>query len=266
MYRIGIFSKITGMSIKTLRYYDEIELLKPTSVDEETGYRFYDEIAYEKAMKIKVFKNFEFSIQEMMEAIPRIEDDGDMAAFLKEKHLQLEQKIISTKNLQKTIEAQIKSMKEAIKMNENYEIKIKEIPDMKIASVRYKGRYDGIGKYIGILFKNVGGSALSAPFALYYDEDYKEEDADIEVALEVKKDVNKEEVTTRILPGGKFVSIIHIGPYDKISNSYKAITNYMIENNLKGQTPSREIYKKGPGMLLKGNPEKYETELMIQIG
>ena len=39
------FAKLTGVSVRTLHYYDEIGLLKPSSVDKQNGYRFYDENA-----------------------------------------------------------------------------------------------------------------------------------------------------------------------------------------------------------------------------
>ena len=43
MYRIGEFSTLTGASVKTLRYYDEINLLKPSNADKFTNYRYYTE-------------------------------------------------------------------------------------------------------------------------------------------------------------------------------------------------------------------------------
>ena len=48
-YSIGEFSQITGLSVKTLRFYHEKGILIPTSVDEATGYRFYDAAKVEKA-------------------------------------------------------------------------------------------------------------------------------------------------------------------------------------------------------------------------
>ncbi|PJH76181.1 MAG: MerR family transcriptional regulator, partial [Anaerolineae bacterium CG_4_9_14_0_8_um_filter_58_9] len=42
MIRIGDFSKLSRVSIKTLRYYDEMDLLEPIAVDRFTGYRYYE--------------------------------------------------------------------------------------------------------------------------------------------------------------------------------------------------------------------------------
>ena len=43
MLRIGEFSKLTGVPIRTLRYYDEIDLFKPADIDLFTDYRYYSE-------------------------------------------------------------------------------------------------------------------------------------------------------------------------------------------------------------------------------
>lgn len=65
MYRIGDFSKLTGASVKTLRYYDSIDLLKPSSIDNFTNYRYYsdDELALFK--RIELLKKFGFTLEEI---------------------------------------------------------------------------------------------------------------------------------------------------------------------------------------------------------
>ncbi|MCK8061509.1 MULTISPECIES: MerR family transcriptional regulator [unclassified Fusibacter] len=82
MYKIGVFSKITKLTVKTLRYYDEIGLLKPATIDRETGYRFYDDENFEKAMQIKTLKRFDFSIKEILDVIDKIEEPDDMVTYL----------------------------------------------------------------------------------------------------------------------------------------------------------------------------------------
>ena len=54
-------SMITGVSIRTLRYYDEIGLLKPTKLT-ETGYRLYDNKALEKLQEILSFRELEIPL------------------------------------------------------------------------------------------------------------------------------------------------------------------------------------------------------------
>ena len=82
-------SQITGVSIRTLRYYDEIGLLKPTELT-EAGYRLYDNKALEKLQEIMFFRELEIPLMD----IKKIMDDPNYdkeQALLAQKSL-LEQK------------------------------------------------------------------------------------------------------------------------------------------------------------------------------
>ena len=57
-YRIGEFSKMVGLPTSTLRYYDDIGILKPSRIDRFTDYRMYSDADYDKAMAIKELLSF----------------------------------------------------------------------------------------------------------------------------------------------------------------------------------------------------------------
>lgn len=57
------FADFTGVSVRTLHYYDEIELLKPANVDEQTGYRYYDEKCLERMQEILFYRELDFSLK-----------------------------------------------------------------------------------------------------------------------------------------------------------------------------------------------------------
>lgn len=61
--QIKDFAKFTGVSVRTLHYYDEIGLLKPAEVDKETGYRFYDEESFIRMQEILFYRELEFSLK-----------------------------------------------------------------------------------------------------------------------------------------------------------------------------------------------------------
>lgn len=65
LFKIGEFSKISGFSVKTLRYYDEIDLFKPIEVDLFTGYRYYKEEQLKDLNFINMLKNIGFSLEEI---------------------------------------------------------------------------------------------------------------------------------------------------------------------------------------------------------
>jgi DNA-binding transcriptional MerR regulator/DNA gyrase inhibitor GyrI len=265
MYKIGEFSKIVSLTVKALRYYDEINLLKPSHINDENGYRYYDEASYYTAIRIRTLKKYGFSIKEIQEVLPRIQSNSDMSDFLMEKSTQLENQVKSIRKVQQQINNEIVHLQEVTTMTNQMKPEIRTIESMKVASVRYKGRYDEVGIYLGKIFKVIGMKGKSAPFSMYHDSEFTEENADIEVCVEVSGDINKGEVSTKTLPTVKCVCMTHMGPYDTLSSTYKAMADFMNEQGLEGEIPSREQYVKGPGMLFKGNPEKYETLIMIPI-
>ena len=72
MYRIGEFSALTGASVKTLRYYDEINLLKPSNVDKFTNYRYYTEEELKQFKRIEYLKRLGFTLEEIKVNLPNI--------------------------------------------------------------------------------------------------------------------------------------------------------------------------------------------------
>lgn len=67
------------------------------------------------------------------------------------------------------------------------------------------------------------------------------------------------------MPRIKAVCVTHIGSYETLNNAYAEIDRYTAENGLQLMSPFREVFIKGPGMMLKGNPEKYVTEILFPI-
>ena len=65
LLKIGEFSSITGISVKTLRYYDDIDLFKPSDVDLFTGYRYYHEDQIKDLQLINDLKNIGFTLEEI---------------------------------------------------------------------------------------------------------------------------------------------------------------------------------------------------------
>jgi DNA-binding transcriptional MerR regulator len=62
---IGRFSRLSGLSIKALRHYDEIELLPPEAVDAETGYRFYGAAQLETADAVRRLRRLELPLEDI---------------------------------------------------------------------------------------------------------------------------------------------------------------------------------------------------------
>lgn len=85
MNTISQVAKLTGVSIRTLQYYDEIRLLKPSKLT-QSGYRLYNEEALQKLQQILFFKELGFQLKEIQKFLENPDFD-QIAAFKKQKEL-----------------------------------------------------------------------------------------------------------------------------------------------------------------------------------
>lgn len=100
MLAIGEFSKICGVSTKTLRYYDEIGLIKPAEIGIESGDRYYSIKQMKKMLLINRLKSYGFSLEEIKELLKYAEERQEEEFFkaLSLKKLQLKKKLNSINN------------------------------------------------------------------------------------------------------------------------------------------------------------------------
>lgn len=263
-FSIGQFSSITLLSIKTLRLYHEKGILIPAEVDDFTKYRYYSETNFETARVIKILRDFDFTLAEIKVILEECDEGSDLLEQLQSKFEQIQSKInryeLTLNSLETTIRIEKENKMEA---KQSFEIEEKLVETILIAGYRMKGNYQDIGKGFSIVGKKFGRHANGKPLGLYYDGEYKEENADFEACFPIRKGSDVEGISVRELKGGKCMTFIHKGPYDNLSESYKKLFESINEKGFKTILPTREVYIKGPGMIFKGSPKNYLTELQI---
>ena len=106
------FAEFTGVSVRTLHYYDEIGLLKPAFTDKQTGYRFYDEHSLSRMQEILFFRELDFSLKKIGEIL-------SSPHYNKETALQDQKKLLILKKerLERLISAIDGTMKGEISMS-----------------------------------------------------------------------------------------------------------------------------------------------------
>jgi len=267
MFSIGQFSRITGLTVKTIRLYHEKELLVPKWVDEATGYRYFDERNVEQARAISYLRELMFPLAEIKEMMDHFSEDSDILDFLEKHKKSIYLKMEQLNHAALTLEDIIRKEREAKNMEKesSFTVGEKELKDQQVAGLRWKGRYSDCGKPMAQLGKLAGRHIRGPAMSLYYDTEYKEDDADIETCFPVSDMKPTGSMVLHKLPGGKCVYLVHKGPYEQISRSYAKIMDYIQKKNYKTLLPSREIYLKGPGMIFRGNPKNYLTEIQIMI-
>lgn len=264
MFKIGEFSKMTKTTVKTLRYYDEMNLLKPAFVDNLTGYRFYTTEQLIKLHKITSLKQLGLSIKDILLII-----SGDnYKNILKQRKKQLKKEIsIAIKQL---------SHIENILLEEEslmvYNAVIKEIPEQIVYSKKMKVKdYNSyfsvipeIGKEVSELNPNLQMANPEYCFIVYLDGEYKEKDFNIEFCEAVKEFGNgNKNISFKKMDKITVVSIMHKGSYDSIREAYAYGYNWIKENGYKIIDNPRESYI--DGVWNKEDEKDWLTELQIPI-
>lgn len=266
-YSIGEFSQITGLSVKTLRFYHEKGVLIPTSIDDATGYRFYDASKIEKARIIMRLRQMEFSIEDIAKVLEGCDDEAEIVNYLERQKNILQQRIQEDRDIVRSLNEIISNEKSAKQLLDEgkFAVQEKSLESMLIAGVRMKGKYGDCGKVFGQLGKSIGRYISGKSLCLYYDGEYRDSDADFEPCFPIRKEVTVDGVSVRALPACRCLALVHRGSYDQLGRSYAKILNEADRRSLKIALPTREVYLKGPGMIFRGNPKNYLTEIQLPI-
>jgi DNA-binding transcriptional MerR regulator len=267
MLTIGEFSKITGLTVKTLRFYHEAGVLVPSYVDEDTGYRYYAETRIETARIITQLRGLDFSLEEIVEILTSYHDDADILDHLERQKQTVFDKVRTYREIGASLDKIISQEREARKTmtDANYEVETKTLDTVLIAGVRIIGKYSDCGQGFAQIGRRFGRHICGKPFLLHYDMEYKDADADFEACFPIKKGTSTDQITVRELAGGQGMTLFHKGPWDDMGRSYRKILTHIKEQGCEILTPTREIYIKGPGMIFRGNPKKYLTEIQMLI-
>lgn len=264
---IGDFSRASHLTVKALRFYHEKGILIPARVEAGTGYRFYAPSQVQQANVVRQLRNLDFSVREIQELLANVEDEHDILADLESKHAAIRQRVAEDRQTQKKLAVIINRVREerAIMSDTTFEIEEKQLEPIQVAALRMTGRYSDCGKGFGAIGKKFGFKINGKAMLLCHDDEYKEDDASFSVCMPIKGGESSEDIEVLELPAAKCVSLVHKGPYDTLKTSYAKVFEYIAEKGYTAARPTREVYLKGPGMIFKGNPQKYLTEIQVVV-
>jgi DNA-binding transcriptional MerR regulator/effector-binding domain-containing protein len=266
MFSIGEFSRVSGLTIKTLRFYHEEGLLPPARIDPQSGYRYYDESQIELARTIGFLRELEIPLAEIKTLLESKRGDEEILDLLERQRTAIQQQLVRYKKIAKRLDRFIADERRGgLVAGTASDVVTKSLLTWLIASVRMTGRYAECGKVFGRIARACGRHIGGSPFLLHYEAEYKEADADFEVCIPVRRKLQAEGISCRELSGGECVAVLHKGPYDQLGKSYAKILRHVSERGYRIVMPTREVYLKGPGMIFQGNPQHYLTEIQIPI-
>lgn len=267
MLKIGDFSKLSQISIKALRLYDQMELLKPIQIDPFTNYRYYSAKQLPRLNRILTFKDLGFSLEQIRQLLDDQISIEQIRGMLRLKQAELQQHIELEKLRLARVEARIKQIEQENTMP-NYDIVVKKVEPIKVASIReILPNYAAVGQLFNELFSYLHQHKITKfdyCAAVWHDSEYKESDVDGEAVVAIDSSVvDTERIKVYELPRyDEIACMIHQGSYLTLVESYKHLLTWIETNGYKIIAPNREFYIQGGQ---EQDNESYVTEIQFPV-
>jgi effector-binding domain-containing protein len=262
---IGRFSKMTRLSVKALRLYDENGLLPPAYVDPSSGYRYYDLGQANRAEAVRILRSVDMPLDEIR-AILETDDPVLIHKQLVVHRERLAERLAAQERTLAYLESLIQR-KEGIMP---YDVQVTEATTQLVAATKVHTNLSQIGDDIGAGFGSLmmalgreGITPSGAPLIVYHDVIDEETDGDIEVCVPVDAAISGDaDVYSRELEGGSMATTVHHGPYEQIAPAYHTLAGWISEHGHDIAGPPREIYLNDPQMV---PPEELLTQVEFPI-
>lgn len=270
MLKIGEFSKVTRVTVKALRHYDETGLLKPSQVDAFTGYRYYSYAQLPRLYRIITLKNAGFSLAEIRSLVELEPQAADFRQMMQRKQAELQSELTAVQSKLTQVAAFL-SILDLEERYMDYSVIVKELPAVTVASLRtvipnyqaYNSLYPEMGAYMA-----EQGCLCAEPeycFTIYHDGEYRDHDIDVEICqavVEAKSDSSRVQFK-QVSAVPTAACVLHRGPYETIGLAYGALGQWIDQNGWQIVGPPRESYI--DGIWNKENPHEWLTEVQIPI-
>ena len=269
MIKIGDFSKLSRISIRMLRHYNEIGLLIPDKTDDFTGYRYYSEKQLPLANRISALKEMGFGLVAIADILREYDDPDALKQFLTLKHTEVKEQAANVNRQLLLLETTINRLGKDDKVM-NYNVLLKKMPQRYVASLR-----SIIPNYEceGILWKQFSEEAEPLKIqaanpeyclAIFHDPAHVNEDVDVEIQMSVLGQYpDTENIKFKTVPPIQMASVTFNGGFEQIAEISEAVANWVATNNYDFDGAMFNIYHVSPGH--DPNPENWVTEVCYPV-
>lgn len=266
MYRIGMFSKLGRVTIKTLRHYDEVGLLAPAHVDDENGYRYYTTDQLFRLGEIMLLRQMGFSIPEIIDIV----SGHNITMILEQRKAELISEQTRAADRLFLLENYILEQKEGHPMN--YQAVIKDLPAFTVYSAKcVVPNYAALNEIMPALGEKVAkanpGIKCVEPgycFNAYLDGEYRDTDINVEICEAViSRGKDGDGIVFKDIPATTVVSVLHKGAYDNLGKAYAYAVEWVEQNGYRITDNLRESYI--DGIWNKESAEDWLTEIQVPV-
>jgi DNA-binding transcriptional MerR regulator len=250
MIKIGDFARLSQVSVVTLRYYDEMDLLKPVRVDTFTGYRFYSADQLPRLNRILALKDLGFALDQIKLMLADGLTPEQLRGMLTIQLNEVEKRLADEQERLRRIEARLRQIELEDKMP-RYDVVVKNTPALLVASRRVTiPTNDQVPQILGPAYREVydylhkNGAKDTGPcFALWHSpaDVYENEEAEAVVPID-RPLKGTDRVSVYELPSTQVAAVVHQGEFEDFTQGHAALLDWIDANGYQIVGPYREIY------------------------
>lgn len=182
---IGAFARLTRLSPKALRLYDQLGLLLPAHVDGASGYRWYSPEQVDIARRVALLRQLDMPLARIQRVIALSGDDAaaELTAYWREQ----ERRMATQRDLVGLLVDQLTGKRSVM-----YDVLVRDVPARTLLSIREHLTVDQVGEFAGPLFGLFGGPSVprptgmtGQPFLRYHGEVTQDSDGPVEFCCPV---------------------------------------------------------------------------------
>ncbi|WP_216211246.1 MerR family transcriptional regulator [Amycolatopsis aidingensis] len=270
MFNIGDFARHGRVSVRMLRHYDTLGLLRPARVDPASGYRFYDAAQLSRLNRIVALKELGFTLEQVRAIVDDTVSAEQLRGMLRLRQAELADRIAADLARLRQVEARLLIIEGEGAMP-TAEVQIKRIPGVRVAELTGTAagfEPDSIGPVIQPLYTDLlaaverAGLTPAGPAIAYY-----EDAADGGVLVHAAVPVNAEPAAGQdftivdLPPIEQAATIVHEGPMDGVMPTVQALAHWIDANGYRSTGYNREYYLN----YAHGDPATWATELQEPV-
>lgn len=279
MFKIGDFSRLGQVSVRMLRHYDDLGLLKPAHVDQFTDYRYYTIEQLPRLNRILVLKDLGLPLEQIADLLQKDLPLEQLQQLLRSKQENLHQQLQDTQARLNRLSARLQQLEQEGQPSA-YDVIVKSVPACCIASTRYTVPSAAeMPKCRGMLIRqlyawlkqqNITPSGYE--IVLYHISEHTETNIDMEFAIAIPEstqltgDDSQAAITVCQLPAlTQVASVVHSGMLREITQAIAALFTWIGTNGYTSSGAIREIHLFGPETLrVRDEPVVVELQIAIE--
>jgi len=269
MFTIGDFARHGRVSVRMLRHYDALGLLRPARVDPDSGYRSYEAGQLARLNRIIALKDLGFTLEQVGALLDERVGIEQLRGMLRLRRAELEAAIAADASRLARVEARLRIIETEGTMPTD-DVQVKPVPAVRVAELSAPAALlepASITPVIRPLYAELGerlgraGLAPVGPAIAYYDHAADGDGVVVHASLPVSTGAGTYDFTVTDLPAiPQAATIVHRGPMDDVMATIQTLARWIDANGYRSAGYPRELT-----LEYGGDPDTWVTELQEPV-